>query len=282
MNIATVTNSTAYSASLRVTCRLVDGVTQVVERYHQVPLKISKTFREELSSRLWMYMVDVSPGMLDGDGYELAFQLEAGTHLVLTNQSFTKVHPTPYHMATLDAHYQIGRDATLEYFPEPTIPYAGSRFRSTQRFDLEHGASLIYADITTPGRTHRDEKFAFTEFASAVEVYREGRLLVWDHFRLEPQRDRHTLIGAFEHYSHSGSLWLVTQRPFKAVMADVRQLAYSKQNENLLVGVSELQEQGFCVRVLGHNVWQIQQLFQQVWELCRVQVFDLPAITLRK
>src|SRR5690554_4477753 len=190
MPITTVTHTPRKSV-LRATARQVDNRTILTERYHEAPLKITKTFYEEATGHLQLYIMDVSPGLLDGDCYEINLQLEDHAHLIVTNQSFTKIHPTPYLAAEMRQHIQLGKGAVLEYMPEPTIPYACSRFQGQIKVDLDEGAILLYADILTPGRTHRDELFQYHSFSSRFEVYRNQQLIVWDQFLLEPAIHQH-------------------------------------------------------------------------------------------
>lgn len=270
------------AAALRITCRNVDGVTLITDKYYKSPLKISKAFRDGDSGRLCLYMVDVSPGMLNGDRYALDFSLEANSHLVLTNQSFTKVHPCPNDDARLHAHFKVESGAVLEYFPEPTIPYAESKFKSVQRFDLAQGATLLFAEVTTPGRTHRDERFQFSRLDNQVEVYRDGKLVVWDHFLLQPAIHQVDSIGAMEQFSHSGSFWIVCEQSSSALLEQIRSVIQARAGEDVLAAASFIADKGISVRMLGHNVWQLQQLIQSIWDVCRVDLLNLPECHLRK
>jgi urease accessory protein len=227
-------------------------------------------------------MVDVSPGMLDGDTYELDFTLERDAHLVLTNQSFTKIHPATHSESTLHAHFKLAEGSVLEYFPEPTIPYAGSRFHGVNRFDLTGNATLLYADVVTPGRTHRDEKFVFDRFANDLEVYRNGKLVVWDHFLLQPTIHQFDAIGAMEQFTHCGSFWIITEQPTVVLLEVIREVISKVDSSAVLAAASLTADKSISVRMLGHNVWQLQQLIQTIWDLSREHLLNLPACHLRK
>jgi urease accessory protein len=274
--------ATHNTAELQVTCRTVDGVTQIVEKYYKAPLKISKAFREDDSDRLCLYMVDVSPGMLDGDRYHLDFDLKENCHLVLTNQSFTKVHPCPRDEAQLHAKFRVGEGAVLEYFPEPTIPYADSVLKAVQRFDLASDATLLFAEVNTPGRTHRDEQYQFRRLDNQVEVYRAGKLVVWDHFLAEPLQSQIHATGAMESYTHNSTFWILTPRPSQTLLERIRGILSQLDEANMLAAASLTADKGICVRMLGHNVWQLQQLIQTIWNACREELLQLPACYFRK
>lgn len=282
MTILTAT-LTPRKSVLRATARQVDNHTILTERYHDAPLKITKTFYEEATGRLLLYIMDVSPGLLDGDSYELNIQLEDNAHLIVTNQSFTKIHPTPHQSAEMIQNLHLGKGAVLEYFPEPTIPYAGSRFEGRIRVELEEGAALLYADIVTPGRTHRGELFQYDSFSSRFEVYRQHQLLAWDQFLLEPAIHDYQGVGAFEDYTHNGTFWIVADDVTQTLLDCIRLLLpLPHVNEAILAGASFITGHGIVVRMLGRNVWQLQELVKQIWDECRSCLLDMPPCQIRK
>ncbi len=269
---------------LRATARQVDNRTILTERYHDAPLKITKTFYEEQSGCLQLYIMDVSPGLLDGDSYELNLQLHDNTHLIVTNQSFTKIHPTPRTSAGMIHNLHIGKGAVLEFFPEPTIPYAGSRFEGRIKVELGEGATLLYADIVTPGRIHRGEQFQYDSFTSRFEVSREQQLLAWDHFLLKPAIHHYRGIGAMEDYTHIGTFWIITDIASHNLLDRIRSLLSAPHaEESILAGASLIASgQGIVVRMLGRNAWQLQALVKHIWDECRSRLLNMPSCQLRK
>jgi urease accessory protein len=270
------------TSALQATCQLLDGGTVLTERYHEAPLKLTKTFREESTSALKLYLMDVSPGLMDGDRYEATFHLGEHSHLIVTNQSFTKVHPTPLHGAELDYQFDLREGAILEYFPEPTIPYALSRLHSCTHFRLAAGASLLYADILTPGRLHRDELFQYTSLSMQTEVYRNNQLIAWDHFRLDPASDHYNAIGALEHFTHHGTFWILAEHADSQLLALIRALLPTGPSAPVLSAASLLADQGIVVRMLGFSAWELQSLIQLIWAQCRNYLWKFPPCHLRK
>lgn len=273
---------TPGTAVLRATCRRIGAETVMTERYHRAPLKIAKTFREEASGGLCVYVMDASPGLLEGDRYDLDFRLEEGAHLIVSSPSATRIHPCAAAPAVLRHTCVIGRNALLEWMPEPTIPFAGSRFEGVFRFYLEEGAVLIFAELRSPGRSGRGEAFRFHSFSSRFEVYRCGRLIGWEHYRLMPARDDCRTLGAMEHYTHSGALWLFSERGIDdSLLERIRSLLPAAE-DGVLAAAGRTAEQGLAVRMLGVGVWRLQELIQSVWNECRRAVRGLPPCVLRK
>ena len=92
MQPITATPSALRSSTLRATFRRKEAGTFIASKYHTAPIKIAKAF--PLDGRLGVIVMDVSPGLLDGDRYDFQWNVEDGAHVYMTNQSFTKVHPS--------------------------------------------------------------------------------------------------------------------------------------------------------------------------------------------
>lgn len=268
------------TAELRGVFKLRNGRTVLDERYHRAPLKISKTFRLDDSGQLSVYMMDASPGMMDGDRYKVEFELEAGTEVNLTNQSFTKVHPSTGRGSYLRQTFRLGKGALLEYFPEPLIPFRGSRLEAETEFELASGAVLLFADIVTPGRTERGEIFRYESLSSRLTVNRCGTRIASDPFRLEPALHRPDISGAFEHYTHMGSFWLFAEQIGDDVLDAIRQQC--RDEERVLIGVSRTAEDGVVVRMLGHKVWELQTRINEIRNRVRRLLLGKPSHRDRK
>lgn len=267
---------------LRAVCRRIGTETVMTERFHLAPLKIAKTFKEEASGGLCAYIMDASPGMLEGDCYDLDFRLEPGARLILTTPSSTRIHPCAEVPAVLRQTFHVGRDAVLEFMPEPVIPFAGSRFEGVSRFFLDQGAVLMFAEIWSPGRSGRGERFRYHSFASRFEVYRCGRLIGWEHCRLEPERDDYRALGAMEHFTHSGAFWLFAEKAADDHLLERIRSRLPATEDHVLAAASRTAEQGLMVRMLGVSVWRLQALIQSVWDECRRAAWGMPPCVLRK
>lgn len=149
-------------SELRATFSFQGERTVMTDRYYSAPLRFSRSFRPPGGgSELCIYTSDVSPGVLNGDHYHSEWVLGEGTHVMLSSTSATRLHPTPSLPSSVKHHFQLGKGATLEYFPECVIPFKGSSSSLAVTFELEDQAILAYADIWSAGRIHRGEAFQF-------------------------------------------------------------------------------------------------------------------------
>jgi urease accessory protein len=269
------------TAFIQGTFALANGKTVMTERRQAAPLKISKTHTLPGGTGLYVCMMDCSPGMLDGDAYEYRFLLKPGARVYLTNQSFTKIHPSPFRGATVNMRADLAEGAHLDYMPEPLIPFRNSRYRAHAEFRLTSGASLFYADLLTPGRTARGETFQYLSYASFTDIYVGGELAACDRFAAEPGKDRLQASGAFEHYTHAATVWMIHTSADEALLAAVRQRmdAYS----GLLAGASRLAgSTGIAARMLGNTIWELQELTEGLWETFHVWRTGESPVPIRK
>ncbi|MEL6579691.1 MAG: urease accessory protein UreD, partial [Cyanobacteria bacterium J06621_12] len=100
-----------------------DGKTVCQHQYTTFPLRLSTPFYLEgaASRRAYHYLINTSPGLLAGDELNLSLQLEEDSHLHLTDQAATKIHPMPLNNSKGVINYQITveANASLELCPEP-------------------------------------------------------------------------------------------------------------------------------------------------------------------
>ncbi|MNZ98784.1 Urease accessory protein UreH [compost metagenome] len=223
----------------------------------------------------------MSPGVLDGDHYQSEWVLGNGAHVILSNTSAVRLHPTPHHPSVIEQTFHIGRGAVLEYFPECVIPFRGSNCTMNTKFYLEQDSVLVYTDIWSAGRIHYGEVFEFDGYNSLTEVTRENRLLIWDKFALEPDRDRYGCSSAFMNYTHSAALWIVCPQIGTEELAMVRNAITNESG--MIFGASLLAHQGgIAVRMLGTSAEQLQQSCISAWNALRSALLHRPALLLRK
>ncbi len=133
-----------------------------------------------------LYLINLTAGLMDGDGHRVEIKARAGTRAVVTGQSASRVHPAVASYATQQWSVEVEDDACLVVLPGPTIPFRGSRYYQRGRVELAPRARLIWGDIWLPGRYDRgvlSERFQFERIVQDFEARRAGRLVYRDRFR---------------------------------------------------------------------------------------------------
>lgn len=272
-----------YSNSfLQASFESIDQQTKLTARAFNAPLKITKTFQEPKQHALMMYMMDASPGMMDGDCYTIKLDVKKNSHAIVTNQASTKIHPANTKGALLTQTIKVEANAVLEYFPEPTILYIDSLFKARTSIELDQAATLCMAEVMTCGRVERDEKFAFQSCSVQTEIKQGEKIIAYEHYQFVPKRHPRHIVGIFEDYTHQATVWFIAPNVSLPFVEKLSELIKSTTRERLLAGVSQFEPTAVVIRILGYTVWEIQSLIQQLWAEARLSLLKLPPLTFRK
>ena len=134
----------------------------------------------------WVYAATYGGGLVGGDEIHISVDVGPGARALLATQASTKVY-----RSTTQASQQIaGRvsdDGLLAVVPDPVVCFAGSAFSQVQRYHLESGGSLVALDWITSGRHAGGERWAFHRYSSRLELWRQGRRILYDGLLLDQQ-----------------------------------------------------------------------------------------------
>lgn len=230
-----------------------NGRTVIAESSFTAPLKTAKPFYGD--SRTDVIMMAASPGMLDGDSYDITVEVGTGASLCFTGQSYTKVFRAEHQGASQRAKIDLEEDSFLFYRPMPVIPFEKSVFVGSTEVRLCRGAKFIMYDIMSCGRAAMGERFLFKLYRTRTSVYVDGRLVFLDNQRLSPEEAPLSGIGFFEGRTHAGMMYLYG---FPEVpISDFGEVE---------VAVSRARE-GLCVRAAADSADEIARCFDGIAEL---------------
>ena len=137
---------------------------------------------------------------------------------------------------------------------------------------MQPESTLIYGEIVAIGRVVNDERFEFRQFSSHLKVQlvqENGKVkpLMLDCIQWLPAKMNLTALSQMEGFSHQGSLVYINLQKTSAEIKQIaQQLQQQETDKSLLLGISQLNEGGLIVRVLGHRAEQIQKLFEKIGE----------------
>jgi urease accessory protein len=179
-------HQTARVGGARVELVRDGDATRLGACYQQVPVRLMPPFVLDNEPASLLYLINLTAGLLDGDGHHIDITARTGTRAVVTGQSATRVHPALTGYATQQWTVAVEDDACLVVLPGPAIPFRGSRYYQRGRVELAPRARLIWGDIWLPGRYDRgplSERFQFERIVQDFEARRAGRLVYRDRFR---------------------------------------------------------------------------------------------------
>lgn len=230
-----------------------------------------------------VYLMSSCPGIFNGDEQKISCRIHEGAHFFLTDASATELHPNLTDEPMLQSmEIQLGRKSVFEYMPEPVIPFKGSNFQGKTRLLMEKDSQAAVSQIVTAGRVGRGEIFQYDRFKSEFEVFRDGRLEVWDSFDINPKMKPKSagIMGKFTHY---GTLWLLSEKMHSPYLEKVRDLLAADNDSNgCYGGASLLHRNGLVVRMLGYNSESIKSIFDDVWGDFRAEFLSLQPLEVLK
>jgi urease accessory protein len=162
------------------------GETRLGSCYQQIPVRLMPPFPIPDEPASLLYLINLTAGLLDGDGHLIEVVARPGTRAVVTGQSATRVHPAVDSYCTQQWVVDVEDDACVVVLPGPTIPYRRCRYFQRGRARLAPRARLIWGDIWLPGRYERgelSERHCFERIVQDFEAQRDGRLVYRDRFR---------------------------------------------------------------------------------------------------
>ncbi|MGH7164406.1 MAG: urease accessory protein UreD, partial [Nitrospiraceae bacterium] len=178
----------------------------------------------------------------------------------------------------------VGPGAILEWVPEPTIPFAGSRFRQVIHVTLSPGATVLLWDAIASGRIARGERWAFTSLENEIRVTTASGASVLERYDLAPRGD-YGQIGLAEAWDYVGSLYVVgdavgadTWRRLEARLATI----LDERPGRVLGGVSQPALPGLAAKVLARSAPDLNATLEAMWGAARKELWSLPAAVLRR
>ncbi|MFD2671241.1 urease accessory protein UreD [Marinicrinis sediminis] len=258
------------------------GRTTLVDRYVEAPMKISKTHRMNDDETLYVCMMDASPGLLDGDEYDIRLTLQEDSKVYFTNQSSTKVHPARQRGSRLIQRLDLAPRARLELMPEPTIPYADSSLHAATTVHLSEGCQFAYADIVAPGRSSFGEQFDFHSYKSTLDIYWESRRVACERIAFSPLIHPPNALSSLHRFSHYGTMWLMSEDDYAPFIEQLRSEESHEPLQDMEAGMSLLAEKGMIIRAVAMNSWRLQQFFHSIWTAWRKEICGNTAPPVRK
>jgi urease accessory protein len=263
------------------------GVTRMNVFRQEPPWRAIRAFHNPQRQAL-VHLHNVSGGILAGDALDLSVQAGPATRVQVTTVGATRIYRTRPDRAAarLSTSIRIGEGAMLEYLPDATIPFAGSRFMQRTSVSLGANAGFIGWEIVAAGRVGSGEVFEFDFFDSEFHILSDARPLAMERYSLRPSvRDPRSVVrwGRFRYTAtlyvcHTGvapSRWI-------GVESRLNELAVQQTSQEVRWGASTLVAGGVVIRGLSLEVHQITTGLPIFWGHAKQEIWGEPAVVPRK
>jgi urease accessory protein len=201
----------------------------------------------------WVYTSSLGGGLVDGDNLSMTLEVAPGAAALLSSQGANRVYRSPRGCRS-ELSARVAEGALLALVPDPTMCFAAARYAQCQDVQLAPGASLVLMDVVTAGRSATGERWAFSHYASALRVHRQGRALLDERWVLDPQHG--SLPERLGRFEALGTVLLVGPALASARESLDRQVAALplRPRAGLVCSASPLGPEGLVLRVAATSV----------------------------
>lgn len=229
-------------------------------------------------------LVNPSGGFVAGDHLSIHAALEEGAHVVMTTPSANRIYRSLGEDSRQSITLSVAPDAVIEWFPEVTIPYAGSRFVQTMAVTLAKGATALIWDSLASGRVARGERWAFTSLRNEIDLTTAPGARLLERYHVRPEEDQGG-CGLVSTYDYVASYFVVSDAVdpdrWPAVRDTVAGILDSFGSD-LLGGVTEPPTPGLAVKLISRSPEALAMAQERLWEATRRAVLGLARPALRR
>ena len=230
------------------------------------------------------WLVNPSGGLVAGDHLSVEAQLHAETHVFMTSPSANRVYRSLSEPVLQEIRLSVGADARLEWVPEITIPFAGSRFRQSIHVDLAPGATVVLWDAMASGRVARHERWAFATFGNEIFIQTSRGKSLIERFCVVPDQLSES-IGLVGSWDYVASLFIIGDAVEPEVWKRLDEVLATilEQRPGLVLGaVSTPALSGLVVKLVARSAPDLTAVQEAMWTAIRKELWGLPAPNLRK
>lgn len=264
-----------------------DGRSVAGRRYHQGALRLMRAHYLDDSGQVYYTIINPGGAYFGGDDYHFRIQVEENASLLLTGQSATKIYKTPGNYSLQDFEVELGPGAVFEYIPDQLIAYEDATYSQYMNVKMDSTASLLTAEIVTPGWAPDGSLFKFEEVRMRTAVQVGEDLAVVDNLLVRPGNGAFTedSLLFLEDQTHFATLIAVDPRIDGELVKEIRALMAEHQSSykhKVLDAVTSIDGPGLAVRAIGTYTEDLYSLITLVAGELRCRFRGQGPLELRK
>lgn len=239
-----------------------NGSAYLSNAYFTSPLKLMNITEDKSNPQLHLMLMSSSPGILDGDNYEIKVEVSKHCSLQLHTQGYQRL----FNMkkgATQQLEVHLEDNASFCYLPHPSVPHQESSFKAVNNFYLSHGCRFVFGEILTCGRKLNGEQFLFSKYHSITNIFMNNKLVIKENLLIQPSVINVHSIGQLEGFTHQASM-LYLQEDVDIKNIPLQLAAYLSTEKNIEVGITAAPQNGLIIRLLGNGAEQLYNCLQQI------------------
>ena len=279
-----LTESVGRVGELRLEYAQRNGRTIIARSHCTTPWHLLPPIYLDDTGAAYTLLMNPSGGLVGGDQLSIDMRLGGEAHVLISAPSANRVYRSQGEVSIQDIKITLGAGAVLEWLPEHTIPFAGSRFRQTIHANLEPGATILLWDAVASGRIARNERWAFASLENEIRITTAAGQLLVERYALDPATDLGS-IGLAAEWDYVASLYVVNDTVAPEVWSRLEArigLLLDERTGSILGGVSQPAAPGVAVKLLARTAPDLTGALDALWAAVRAELWNLPPVAWRK
>ncbi|MCY4531855.1 MAG: urease accessory protein UreD [Gammaproteobacteria bacterium] len=226
---------------------------------HNGPLRVQKPFYPE-DGVCHVYLLHPPGGVVGGDELSVSVRAGKGSAALITTPGATRVYRSAGPLSTIKYRLNVEAGASLEWLPQDSILYGGSRLSQEMEVRLASGSRFCGWDITSMGRPASGDHYTTGEFDQGFRLYVDSLPVLMERQRwragdkvLEASwgLSGHTVLGTFYGFPADDDILSLLRLRLEDISAGA--MAVTLVDEVLVV------------RALADDAVLLRQIFADIW-----------------
>ena len=275
-------NNIKYAGEFDIVLEQKNGKTVISEKRFNGLIKVSPTIHLDSEKISTYFIVGLGGGYVEGEKYKYSITQKEDTRAIITTQSSTKVYKCENNNRTEQVTtINLEKNSILEYITDSVILYKNAIYKQVNNIYMDDSSTLIYSDGITSGWSKDGDAFQYSNVQLKTNVYLNNKLVLLDNLLLDPKRNDVTKLGFFEGYKNFGTLLVINKNINAQTIEDLRN-EIKNLNLPIYFGISELEVNGFVLRVLGNLTQNIESAIKLCHNYIRKKFLNSRDLFIRK
>lgn len=264
-----------WAASIELGFGIRHGTTRMVMARHQGPLRVQRPFYPEgLSGACHVYLLHPPGGLVSGDALSIVARVEPRAHALLTTPAANKLYRADSHGVAWSQRTQlrVAAQGVLEWLPQETIAFDGSRGIQETFIELEEGARCLGWEVLALGRPASRLPYVSGRIDQRFRLSRDDKPLWLERQPLDPAHPRFTGRWGQGGASVQATLWAVGLADEAEAVEILRDTLMANPHWAVTVRHGVL-----LLRYLGHERNEAWDICRQAWACLRPLLTGVPA-----
>lgn len=271
-----------YAGEFNIVLENINGTTVVSDKRFGGLIKISPTMHLDSEKISAYFILGLGGGYVEGEKYKYSVLVKNNARAIITTQAATKVYKCLNEKAAIqEIQLKIEGNGILEYITDNVILYKDALYKQDNEIYLDKDSTLIYSDGITSGWSVTGEAFSYSRLQLRTKVYMDNVLVLLDNLLINPIEDDVTKLGYFEGYENFGTLLVINKKITNEII-DTLRLSLKNLNLDINFGLSEIEVNGFVLRVLGHSTQNVDEAIKLCHNYVRKVLFNSKELSIRK